>query len=37
MDRIHKKFWIRSNLVRVPGDPQLEQNSQFLVNSVQFE
>ena len=32
MDRIHKKLWIIYNLVRVPGDPQLEKNSQFQVH-----
>ena len=36
VDRIHKKLWMCSNLIWVPGDPQLEQNSQFLVNSVHF-
>ena len=36
VDRIHKKLWICSHLVWVPGDPQMEQNSQFIVNSVHF-
>ena len=27
MDRIYKKLWIFSNLIRVPGDPQLKQTS----------
>ena len=27
VDQIHKKSWICSNLVRVPEDPQLQQNS----------
>ena len=26
--RIHKKLWICSNLVRIPGDPQLEKKAQ---------
>ena len=33
---IHKRLWIFNNLVRVPGDSQLEQNSQHIVNSVHF-
>ena len=36
VDQIYKKLWICSNLIRVPGDSQLEQNSQLLVNSVYF-
>ena len=32
VDRIHKRLWIVTNLVPVPGDSQLEQNSQYLVN-----
>ena len=36
LDGIHKKLWICSNLSSTPVDPQLEQNLQFLVNSVHF-
>ena len=36
MDRIRERLWIFTNLVRVPGDSQLEQNSQHLVNSAHF-
>ena len=31
-----QKFWTFPNLIWVWGDPQFEQNSQFLVNSVHF-
>ena len=36
VDLIHKRLWIFSKFIRVPGDPQAGQNSQFLVNSVHF-